>query len=64
MLLLLFFFSNIYLEKEKKKALMQLNLSVGIKNDEFLLDNTIDVFNICFYEKQVWVVKPFQHVKE
>lgn len=32
---------------------MQLSLSVGIKNDEFLTDDIIDVFNVCFYEKHV-----------
>ncbi len=31
---------------------MQLNLSAGIKNDEFHMDNTIDVFNnIMFFKK-------------
>lgn len=48
---MLCFSSNIYLEK----ALMQLSLSVGIKKkkDEFHMDNnTVDVFNICFYEKR------------
>lgn len=39
---------------------MQLNLSVGIKNAEFHMDNdTIDVFNICFYEKRCeWLNHP------
>lgn len=37
---------------------MQLNLSVGIKNAEFHMDNnTINVFNMLLW-KTVWVVKP------
>lgn len=32
---------------------MQLNLSIGIKHDEFHMDNTIDVFNTFLWEISV-----------